>query len=142
MAAPARIVADTLALLGESLEPGITMIELDAIAEEYIASQGGVPTSKGYKGFPAAICISPNAMIVHGIPGGYRAQEGDLIRFDVGVTHDGLIADSAATFPVRRDLGRGAAAARRLPGALEAGIEQRAQVGAHRLATSRAPCRR
>ena len=50
------------------------MAELDRIAEDYIRSQGGVPTSKGYKGFPAATCISPNEMIVHGIPGDYRAR--------------------------------------------------------------------
>ena len=54
------------------------MLELDAIGDEYIQSQGGYPTSKGYKGFPAAICISPNSMIVHGIPGHYAAQEGDI----------------------------------------------------------------
>jgi len=76
------------------------MIELDAIGDEYIESQGGYPTSKGYKGFPAAICISPNSMIVHGIPGIYRAQEGDLISFDVGVTLDGWVADAARTFAV------------------------------------------
>src|SRR5260221_5572274 len=98
MAAAGRIIADTLALLGESLEPGITMLELDRIGDEYIHSQGAYPTSKGYKGFPAAICISPNDMIVHGIPGPYRAQEGDIITFDIGVTLDGLIADSAATY--------------------------------------------
>ena len=76
------------------------MIELDLIAEEYIRAHGGVPTSKGYKGFPAATCISPNGMIVHGIPDGYRAREGDVISVDVGVTKDGMIADSAATFGV------------------------------------------
>ena len=118
-----RSSPSTLALLEERLEPGITMAELDRIADEYIRSHGGVPTSKGYKGFPAAICISPNDMIVHGIPGDYRAQEGDIISFDVGVTKDGLIADSAATFPV----GEISAEAQRLldvcQAALEAGIE-------------------
>ena len=116
MARAGAIVADTLALLEERLEPGITMIELDRIAEEYIRAQGGVPTSKGYKGFPAATCISPNDMIVHGIPGDYQAREGDIVSFDIGVTKDGLIADSAATFARRRDRSRGSAAARRLPG--------------------------
>jgi methionyl aminopeptidase len=100
MALAGRIVAETIALLHESLEPGVTMVELDRIGDEFIRSQGGVPTSKGYKGFPAAICISPNSMVVHGIPGAYRAQEGDLISFDIGVTYEGLIADSAATFGV------------------------------------------
>jgi methionyl aminopeptidase len=100
MAEAGRIVARTLALLHESLEPGMTMVELDRIGDEFIRSQGGVPTSKGYKGFPAAICISPNDMVVHGIPSGYRACEGDEISFDIGVTFEGLIADSAATFGV------------------------------------------
>jgi len=100
MARAGAVVAGTLALVESRLEPGITMVELDRIAEEYIRSQGGVPTSKGYNGFPAATCISPNDMIVHGIPGDYRAAEGDVITVDVGVTKDGLIADSAVTFPV------------------------------------------
>src|SRR6202158_2293751 len=99
MAAAGVVVAGTLALLEERLEPGVTMAELDRVAEDFIRSHGGVPTSKGYKGFPAAICISPNSMIVHGIPGDYVAQEGDIVTFDVGVTLNGLIADSAATFP-------------------------------------------
>ena len=129
MARAGAVVAGTLALLEERLEPGVTMAELDAVAEEYIRSQGGVPTSKGYKGFPAATCISPNAMIVHGIPGDYVAQEGDIVSFDVGVTKDGMIADSAATFGV----GEIDPEAQRLldvcQAALEAGIEA-AQLGA------------
>src|SRR3954462_11850906 len=76
------------------------MLELDRIADEHLASKGGIPTSKGYKGFPAALCISPNSMVVHGIPNGYRAKEGDLISLDLGVTLDGLVADSAITVPV------------------------------------------
>jgi methionyl aminopeptidase len=100
MAAAGAVVAETLALLEERLQPGISMAELDRVADDYIHSRGGVPTSKGYKGFPAATCISPNEMIVHGIPGEYRAREGDIVSFDIGVTKDGLIADSAATFPV------------------------------------------
>jgi methionyl aminopeptidase len=76
------------------------MRELDRIAEEHIRSRGGVPTSKGYKGYPATLCISPNTMIVHGIPTEYRAQEGDIVSIDLGVTLDGMVADSAYTFPV------------------------------------------
>jgi methionyl aminopeptidase len=100
MAAAGRVVAETIAHVGEQLEPGVTTGELDAIAEEVIRSHGGVPTSKGYRGYPAAICISPNSMVVHGIPGAHRVAEGDLITIDVGVTLDGYIADSAFTFPV------------------------------------------
>ena len=104
------------------------MLELDRIAEEHIRSKGGVPTSKGYKGFPAALCISPNSMVVHGIPTDYRAQEGDLISVDLGVTLNGLVADSAVTLPVGQITRGGAAAARRLPG----GARGRHRAGAGR----------
>jgi methionyl aminopeptidase len=100
MAAAGAVVAETIQLVGEHLQPGVSMLELDRIAEEHIRSRGGVPTSKGYKGYPATLCISPNAMIVHGIPTDYRAAEGDLISIDLGVTLDGMVADSAYTFAV------------------------------------------
>ena len=100
MARAGELVYETLQLCAEALEPGISMLELDRIAEEHLRSKGGVPTSKGYKGFPAALCISPNSMVVHGIPDAYRAREGDLISLDLGVTLDGLVADSAITVPV------------------------------------------
>jgi methionyl aminopeptidase len=100
MARAGELVHETLGIVADHLEPGVTMLELDRIADDHIASKGGVPTSKGYKGFPAALCISPNSMVVHGIPSAYRAQEGDLISVDLGVTLDGLVADSAVTLPV------------------------------------------
>ena len=141
MAAAGAVVAGTLALLEERLEPGISMAELDRIAEEYIRSRGGVPTSKGYKGFPAATCISPNEMIVHGIPGDYRAREGDIVSFDIGVTKDGMIADSAATFPVGEIDAGGAAPARRVPRRPRGRHRGRAARRASS-ATSRRRCRR
>jgi methionyl aminopeptidase len=100
MARAGALVAETIALLGEHLQPGITTRELDRIADEFIHEHGGVPTSKGYRGFPAATCISPNSMVVHGIPSGHRVAEGDLISVDVGITLGGLVADSAYTFAV------------------------------------------
>jgi methionyl aminopeptidase len=100
MARAGALVAETIALVGEHLEPGVSMLELDRLAEEHIAGKGGVPTSKGYKGYPAALCISPNSMVVHGIPTSYRAREGDIVSIDLGVTLDGFVADSAFTFPV------------------------------------------
>ena len=100
MARAGALLAETLALVGENLVPGVTMRELDRIADEHLAANGATPTSKGYKGFPAALCISPNAMVVHGIPNDYRAREGDLISLDLGVTLNGLVADSAITLPV------------------------------------------
>ncbi len=100
MARAGRVVAETLALMGETIRPGISTRELDDLAEELIRSRGGVPTFKGYRGFPASICASPNDMVVHGIPGGYRVREGDLLTVDVGVTLEGFVADSAYTFAV------------------------------------------
>jgi methionyl aminopeptidase len=124
MARAGELVAATIELMGEQLQPGITTGELDRIAEDFIRDHGGVPTSKGYRGFPAATCISPNAMVVHGIPGSHRVQEGDVISVDVGITLDGLVADSAYTFAV----GEIDAETRRLldvgKEALQAGIDQ------------------
>jgi len=94
------LVAATIDHVGRRVAPGITTVELDDIADAFIASNGGVPTSRGYNGYPAAICLSPNDMVVHGIPGSYRVEEGDLLTVDVGVTLDGAIADSAYTFAV------------------------------------------
>ncbi len=130
MARAGELVAETITLVAEHVQPGVTTGELDRIAEEFMRERGGVPTSKGYRGFPAATCISPNAMVVHGIPGEYRVEEGDLISVDVGITLDGLIADSAWTFGV----GEIAPEARRLlevcQEARDAGIEQ-ARPGNH-----------
>jgi methionyl aminopeptidase len=128
MARAGAVVADTLALLEETIQPGITTAELDAIAEEFIRSRGGEPTFKGYKGYPAATCLSPNTMVVHGIPGKTKLENGDILSVDVGVTLDGFVADSAWTFPV----GSISPDAQRLldtcKAALEAGIDQ-ARVG-------------
>jgi methionyl aminopeptidase len=94
------LVAETIAHVGERITPGITTGELDDIADAFIREQGGVPTSKGYKGYPRAICISVNDVVVHGIPGALRVAEGDLVTIDVGATLDGSIADSAYTYAV------------------------------------------
>ena len=100
MAAAGRVVAETIAHVGEQIEPGITTGELDRIADEHIRSLGGVPTSQDYRGYPKAICISPNDMVVHGIPDQFVVEDGNLVTIDVGVTLDGYIADSAYTFGV------------------------------------------
>jgi methionyl aminopeptidase len=100
MARAGTVVAETLALIEEHLQPGVTTGELDALAEEFIRSHGGVPTFKGYKGYPAATCLSPNSMVVHGIPGKVKLENGDILSVDVGVTLDGFVADSAWTYPV------------------------------------------
>ena len=130
MARAGEIVVDTLAMIGDELRPGISMIDLDRLAEEYIRDRGGAPTSKGYRGYPATLCISPNAMIVHGIPTEYRAKEGDVISVDIGVTLDGLVADSASTFGVGEISGDAERLLDVCQEALTAGIEQ-ARVGKH-----------
>jgi methionyl aminopeptidase len=124
MARAGEVVADVLALLGERAKPGVTTEELDALADEFIRSRGGTPTFKGYRGYPASICTSPNDMVVHGIPGANPLGEGDILSVDVGVTLDGFVADSAYTFPI----GEISQDAERLlegcKAALAAGIEQ------------------
>ncbi|HEX4527306.1 MAG TPA: type I methionyl aminopeptidase [Gaiellaceae bacterium] len=124
MARAGKVVAEALALIEEHLRPGVTTGELDVLADEFIRSHGGEPTFKGYKGYPAATCLSPNSMVVHGIPGRLTLQDGDILSVDVGVTLDGFVADSAWTFPV----GSISAGAQRLldvcKAALEAGIKE------------------
>ena len=94
------LVAETIAAVGERIERGITTLELDRIADRHIRAHGGVPTSQGYKGYPRAICISVDDVVVHGIPDGTVVEDGSLVTIDVGVTLDGSIADSAYTFGV------------------------------------------
>ena len=128
IAAAGALVAETIAHVGSLIAPGVTTAELDDAAGSFVRERGGIPTSEGYKGYPRAICISPNEVVVHGIPGPYRLAEGDLVTIDVGVTLDGYIADSAYTFGV----GEIGADAQRLldaaQDALAAGIDA-AQVG-------------
>ncbi|MCS7007217.1 MAG: type I methionyl aminopeptidase [Thermoleophilia bacterium] len=100
IAAAGRLVAETIAHVGTLLRPGVTTEELDAAAGAFIRERGGIPTSEGYRGYPKAICISTNEVVVHGIPGPRVVREGDLVTVDVGVTLDGYIADSAYTFGV------------------------------------------
>jgi methionyl aminopeptidase len=101
-----KITAACLDLLSENVRAGVTTKELDAMAEDFIRSKGGKPEFKGYPGapgapdFPGSICASPNAMIVHGIPGSYRLKDGDVISLDVGVRYEGFVTDSATTVAV------------------------------------------
>ena len=124
MARAGRIVAETLALIGEHARPGVTTAELDELAEEFVTGQGGYPTFKGYRGYPAATCISPNSMIVHGIPGVYELADGDILSVDVGVTLDGFVADSAYTFAIGEISGEAERLLEAGQAALAAGIEQ------------------
>jgi methionyl aminopeptidase len=100
MAAAGEILVATLHMLEGKIRPGVRTQELDSAAERFIRGRGATPTFKGYRGFPGSICASPNAMVVHGIPGRFRLGGGDIISIDVGVTLDGWVADAARTFPV------------------------------------------
>jgi methionyl aminopeptidase len=100
MARAGDVLVSTLALLATKIAPGVSTAELDDAAERHIRSHGATPTFKGYRGFPASICASPNEVVVHGIPGPYTLKPGDVISTDVGVTLDGWVADAARTFAV------------------------------------------
>jgi methionyl aminopeptidase len=100
MAAAGAILVRTLALVEGKIRPGVTTAELDAAAERYIRSQGATPAFKGYRGFPGSLCVSPNSMVVHGIPGSYKLRKGDILSVDCGVVLDGWVADAARTFAV------------------------------------------
>ena len=94
------LVAKTLAEVAGQIRPGITTRSLDKIAEEFIRDHGAVPGFKGYHGFPATLCISPNEVIVHGFPADKALKEGDIVSIDCGVLKNGFYGDSAYTFAV------------------------------------------
>ena len=100
MAASGAILARCLQMLRSKARAGVTTSELDDAAERFIRSQGAEPAFKGYRGFPGSICSSPNSMIVHGIPGSYKLQRGDILSIDVGVVLDGWVSDAAVTVPI------------------------------------------
>jgi methionyl aminopeptidase len=100
MAAAGAILVKTMNLLAGKVRAGVTTGDLDKAAEKFIRSQGAEPAFKGYRGFPGSICASPNSMIVHGIPGPYKLERGDIISLDIGVIRDGWVADAARTFAV------------------------------------------
>ena len=95
-----RIVKDTLDLIAQHITPGVSTIELDQLAEEFIRSQGAVPGFKGLYGFPATLCISVDDEVVHGIPGVRKLENGQIISVDVGAYKDGYHGDHARTFAV------------------------------------------
>ncbi len=98
--AAGRVVAGALAAAASAVSPGRTLRELEQVCDEFIRSHGGYPTFLGYRGFPAAVCIGLNEEVVHGIPDRRKLADGDIVKVDVGVTKDGLIADAARTFAV------------------------------------------
>ncbi|MGH2911280.1 MAG: type I methionyl aminopeptidase [Solirubrobacteraceae bacterium] len=124
MAAAGLVQAAALDLVAGKIRPGVSTEELDAAVERFIRSQGATPTFKGYRGFPGSICASPNAMVVHGIPGRYRLKRGDVLSVDIGVTLDGWVADAARTFPVGEPTPEAQNLLDATEQALHAGVEQ------------------
>ncbi len=94
------LVSRTLAEVASYIQPGITTLYLDSIAETFIRDNGALPAFKGYGGFPNTLCTSVNDAVVHGIPSDYVLQEGDILSVDCGVILNGWYGDSAYTFPV------------------------------------------
>lgn len=94
------LVGSTLAEVAKNIKPGVKTIALDRIADEFIRDHGAVPGFKGYGGFPAALCISVNDAVVHGIPDETELKEGDIVSVDCGTFMNGFYGDSAYTFPV------------------------------------------
>lgn len=94
------LVGKTIAAVAQMLRPGITTASMDVVADEFIRSHGGIPAFKGFKKYPASICVSVNSQVVHGIPGKYELKEGDVVSVDCGVLMNSYYGDSAYTFLV------------------------------------------
>jgi len=97
-----RVVAAVLGELEPLIRPGVRTRDLDLYAEKRTRELGAVPAFKGYRGYPASVCISVNEEIIHGIPSGRILQEGDIVSLDFGVLYEGFFSDSALTVPVGR----------------------------------------
>ena len=100
IAASGAVLAACHDAVAGAVAPGVSTADLDAVAEEFIRAHGGVPSFKGYQGYPASICASVNDEVVHGIPGSRVLRAGDIIAVDIGVTLDGWVSDAARTHPV------------------------------------------
>lgn len=94
-----KITAAARALAGEMVRPGVTTKQIDKAVHDYIVKQGAKPSFLHYNGYPASVCISVNDTVIHGIPGSYALQEGDIVSVDVGAYFRGFHGDCAATFP-------------------------------------------
>lgn len=96
----ALVVSKTLGMLAPEIKPGVTTLQLDKMAEEFIREQGAVPGFLGLYDFPNSLCMSPNAQVVHGIPNDTPLKEGDIISIDCGAIKNGFYGDHAYTFEV------------------------------------------
>jgi methionyl aminopeptidase len=120
-----RIVAQTLEALREKAKPGVTTADLDTFAHEFVSKHKAYPTFKGYRGFPASICVAINDQVVHGIPSKKVVlKEGDIIAIDVGATLNGFVGDAAITLGVGKVSDRAKRLMEVTEGALWAAIDQ------------------
>ena len=94
------MLSGLLAAITPLVQPGVATQELDRFTEDYIVSRGGRPAFLGYEGYPASICISPNEVVIHGIPGKRKLLEGDVVGLDCGIDLGGYYSDAAITLPV------------------------------------------
>lgn len=94
------LVSKTLAEVGKIVAPGVTTEKLNEVAETFIRDNGAIPSFKGFEGFPSALCLSVNDVVVHGFPSDYVLKEGDVVSVDCGTLYKGYQGDSAYTFPV------------------------------------------
>jgi methionyl aminopeptidase len=117
-----KIVAKVLVILCESVRPGLKTKELDVIAEREIRRLGGLPSFKGYRGYPASVCVSINDEIVHGIPGDRIIREGDIVSLDLGAIYQGYQGDAARTVGVGVISTQAQALINTTQGALQSGI--------------------
>lgn len=126
-----KLTADTLSFLAKNIKPGISTLEIDKMAEEYIRNHSGIPSEKGYYGYPASICTSVNEVVVHGIPSARKIlKKGDIISLDLVVELDGYMGDSCITVPVGHCNKKMAQLLKATEDSLYAGIKQ-AVVGNH-----------
>jgi len=102
-----QLIRESALILGKAhaevtklIQPGVTTLQLDRVAEEFIRDNDGVPSFKGYQGFPGTLCVSPNEQVVHGIPNNKELKEGDILSVDCGVFYKGFHSDSAYTYSV------------------------------------------
>ncbi len=97
-----RIAAEALEMLGELIRPGVKTKELEEYAEAFIRARGGIPAFKGYRGYPASICVSINNQVVHGIPSDRLIKDGDIVSIDLGVVYEGYYGDAARSYAAGR----------------------------------------
>ena len=125
IAAAGKLTADTLSFLAKAVRPGISTLDLDRMAEKFIRDRGGIPSCKGFEGYPASVCTSVNDVVVHGIPTARKIlKKGDIISLDLVVELNGYMGDSCITVPVGRTNRKNAQLLKVTEEALFAGIKQ------------------